>query len=122
MKKLVMVLVMVVMFAMTGMTSMAAETPKQYEDYELVKTGIGQEFAKMEEDDEITIISMEFKEFPTEKVAMYNVDFFVDGERWNYFVILHGEDDEAVAILSNSEGEIEDYEITTISEVAEDYR
>lgn len=121
MRKITFVVMVLIMVACFGMNSMAAEKD-YYSDYELVKEGIGQEFAKMEEDDEITIISMEFKEFPTEKVAMYNVDFFVDGERWNYFVILHGEEDEAVAMLSNSEGEIEDYEITTISEVAEDYR
>ena len=123
MKKIIAVLVMVLVFAMTGMTSMAAETPRQYEDYELVKTGIEKDLREMNEDEDVTYVSVEKKEFPREKVCIYNVKLTIADEGdFTVHYYLNGETEEVYAVMFDEDGEIVDSEVETLSEAADWYR
>lgn len=123
MKKIIAVLVMALVFAMTGMTSMAAETPRQYEDYELVKTGIEKDLREMNEDEDVTYVSVEKKEFPREKVCIYNVKLTIADEGdFTVHYYLNGETEEVYAVMFDEDGEIVDSEVETLSEAADWYR
>lgn len=123
MKKLVMVLVMVIVFAMTGMTSMAAETPRQYEDYELVKAGIEKDLSELGEDEVVTYVSVEKKEFPREKVCIYNVKITTTDEGdFTLHYYINGETEEVYAVLFDESGDVVDSEVMMLSDAADLYR
>lgn len=123
MKKLFVVFITVLVFAMTGMTSMAAEIPDQYENYEIVKKGIMEDLVEAEEGEDLSYISVEFKEVPSEKVCVYNVKATdLDGEEYVMYLYLNGETDEFMGVMYDSEGEVVDSEISTLTEEAEWYR
>lgn len=122
MKKLIVLVTMVVVFAMTGMTSMAA-TPRQYEEYELVKTGIEKDLDELQEDEDVTYISVEKKEFPREKVCIYNVKLTIADEGdFTVHYYLNGETEEVYAVMFDEDGEIVESEVETLSDAADWYR
>lgn len=123
MKKFIAVAVMVFVFAMTGMTSMAAEINRQYEDYELLKEGLDKDLDALGEDEDVTYISVEKKEFPRERVCIYNVKL-TSAEEGDFTVhyYINGETEEVYATVFDSDGEVVESEVETLSEAADWYR
>jgi len=123
MKKIIAVVVMTLMFAMTGITGMAMEVNRQYEDYELLKEGLDKDLDALGEDEDVTYISVEKKEFPRERVCIYNVKLTIADEGdFTVHYYLNGETEEVYAVMFNSDGEIVDSEVETLSEAADWYR
>lgn len=123
MKKIIAVVVMTLMFAMTGMTSMAMEVNRQYEDYELLKEGLDKDLDALGEDEDVTYISVEKKEFPRERVCIYNVKL-TSAEEGDFTVhyYINGETEEVYAAVFDSDGEVVESEVETLSEAADWYR
>lgn len=123
MKKFIAVAVMVAVFAMTGMTSMAMEVNRQYEDYELLKEGLDKDLNALGEDEDVTYISVEKKEFPRERVCIYNVKL-ASAEEGDFIVhyYINGETEEVYAAVFDSDGEVVESEVETLSEAADWYR
>lgn len=108
---------------MISLKTNAAEVPQQYQDYEIVKTGIEKDLNEMQEDEDVTYISVEKKEFPREKVCIYNVKLTIADEGdFTVHYYINGETEEVYAVMFNSDGEIVDSEVETLSEVADWYR
>lgn len=121
MKKLVMMVVMMLVMVMGGMPVHAAEEHK--DNYEIVKAGIEADIeeAKKIEDEDERIISVERKEFPSEKVMMYEIEGISDGDVVKVFIYINGESEEVYAVSHDSNGDVIDYEIMNLSEAAELY-
>ena len=122
MKKLIVLVTMILVFAMTGMTSMAA-TPRQYEEYELVKDGIEKDLEELQEDEVVTYVSVEKKEFPREKVCIYNAKVSTTDEGdFTLHYYINGETEEVYAVLFDESGDVVDSEVMTLSDAADLYR
>lgn len=123
MKKIIAVVVMVFVFAMTGMTSMAMEVNRQYEDYELLKEGLDKDLDALGEDEDVTYISVEKKEFPRERVCIYNVKLTIAEEGdFTVHCYINGETEEVYATVFDSDGEVVESEVETLSEAVDCYR
>lgn len=123
MKKNIAVVVMVLVFAITGMTSMAMEVNRQYEDYRILIEGLDKDLNALGEDEDVTYISVEKKEFPRERVCIYNVKLTIADEGdFTVHYYINGETEEVYAVMFNSDGEIVDSEVETLSEAADFYR
>lgn len=122
MKKMFAVVVMVFVFAMTGMTSMAAEINRQYEDYRILIEGLDKDLDALGEDEDVTYISVEKKEFPRERVCIYNVKLTSAEGDFTVHYYINGETEEVYATVFDSDGEVVESEVETLSEAADFYR
>lgn len=116
MKKIVM-MVLMAMLMMGGMSVKAAETVS---DYDVVKAGIENDIKS--EEDEGKIISVERKEFPSEKVMMYEIYVECDGEIVKEFIYVNGESQEVYALLYDSDNYMIDSNVMNLAEAADTYR
>lgn len=116
MKKIVM-MVLMAMLMMGGMPVKAAETVS---DYDVVINGIENDIKS--EEDEGKIISVERKEFPSEKVMMYEIYVKCDGEIVKEFIYINGESQEVYALLYDSDNYVIDSNVMNLAEAADTYR
>ena len=116
MKKMIIMVVMMLVMVMGGMPVHAAETQ---DDYRKVINGIEADIA--EEEDEGKIISVERKEFPSEKVMMYEIYVECDGEIVKEFIYINGESQEVYALLYDSDNYMIDSRVMNLAEAAETY-
>lgn len=119
MKKLLVILSMVMVFACSGMNCMAASA---YDNYDIIINGIEKDIAELEDEEDIDVLSVEKKEFPSEKVCVYRIKLDTIDGRYEEFIYINGESDEVYAILYNADGEIEQSEVMTLAQAAEDYK
>lgn len=120
MKKRVMFMALVVLMSViiTGLRSKAAE---KQDFYTIVKNGVESDVESMEEDEGYTVLSVKSQECVTEKVYTIEVRFVSDGEQYRLWVYLDKYQDEAIAILYDGDGEVEDQSRMSLTEAARDY-
>ena len=105
--------------SMIALKTNAAETPRQYEEYEIVKEGIEKEIDQMEEDEDVTVTSIEKHENASEKVCVYVVYISVANDRnYKLYYYLNGETEEVMAVMFTEDGDYVDSETMTLSEAA----
>ena len=101
----------------------AEETPRQYEDYEIVKIGIEQDLKELEEDEVVSYVSVDKKEYPLEKVCIYNAKISTTDEGdFTALYYINGETEEVYAVLFDESGDVVDSEVMALSEAADLYR
>lgn len=121
MKKKVTFLAAIVLMSifMVGFRSKAAET---VDYYEVVKDGVWEDIQLMEEEeDTYTVLSVKFEEQASEKVCAFDVDFISEEEQYRLWIYLDKGQDEAIAILYTSDGEVHDRSHMSLTEAAKDY-
>ena len=107
---------------MISLKTNAAEVPDQYESYQIVKEGLNKDLSELAEDEDVSYISVEFKEVPSEKVCVYNVKLTIEGEDYVMYIYLNGETDEMMGVMYDSNGDVVESTISTCTKEAEWYR
>lgn len=121
MKKRIMFMALVVLMSVfiTGFRSKAAE---RTDFYTIVKNGVESDIDEMKEEDSgYTVLSVKSQECVTEKVYTVEVRFVSDGEQYRLWIYLDKYQDEAIAILYDGDGEVEDQSRMSLTEAAQDY-
>ena len=118
-KKVMFVAAMFVMsLFIMGFKSKAAEVT---DDYTIVKNGVDEDIANMEEDGYI-LVSVDRKEVPSEKVVMWTIKAIDDDELQTGWIYVNGESQEVYAILYDEDNYVIDSSVMNLSEAADLYR
>lgn len=118
MKKIVLGILVCVLLIMSVETKVNAEE----NNYELVKKGVEEEIKKTEENEDMTVVSVDKIECPDEKVCIYVVKIIIaDQGEYTLIYYINGETEEVMAVLYDAEGEVVDYEVENLSDAAAFY-